>query len=147
MKLHFNYSLADLNITLGTTLQINPAGTLPMKSKKFGGKVVICNLQPTKYDKKADLVISTYVDTVMEKVLKRLGVELPAYSEENDPTKQLPCELEWTIPPRLVKQIDDQHKQMLKEAKKRKSEESLNEAKTKQKIDHLPKIKVKNENE
>lgn len=136
MSLH---SLADLNITLGTTLQINPSGTLPLKNKKNGGKLVICNLQPTKYDKKADLVISTYVDTVMEKVLKRLGVELPKFSEANDPTKQSPCDLEWTIPPSLVKDIDEQHKRMLKEMKKRKSEESKNLPKSRLKIEHVPK--------
>lgn len=140
----FLYSLADLNITLGTTLQINPSGTLPLKNKKFGGKLVICNLQPTKYDKKADLVISTYVDIIMEKVLKRLGVELPEYSEDMDPTKQSPCELEWTIPASLVKDIDDQHKKMLKEVKKRKSEEANNLTKAKiLKLEHVPKKEEK----
>lgn len=135
-----NCSLADLNITLGTTLQINPSGALPLKNKKNGGKLVICNLQPTKYDKKADLVIATYVDTIMEKVLKRLGVELPEYSEADDPTKQTVCNLEWTIPLKLVKDIDDQHKQMLKEIKKRKSTVFLVPIPKKEpKLDHIPK--------
>lgn len=142
-----NYSLADLNITLGTTLQINPSGALPSKSKKYGGKLVICNLQPTKYDKKADLVISTYVDTIMEKVMKRLGLEIPEYSEENDPIKRTPCEMEWTIPIKLVKNIDEQHKQMLKDIKKRKSEETSNEPKAKKALDHLPKVEPKEETE
>lgn len=118
-----------------------------MKGQKFGGKVVICNLQPTKYDKKADLVISTYVDTILVKVMKRLGVELPEYSEENDPTKQIPCDLEWTIPPRLVKEIDEQHKSMLKEFKKRKSDGPSDIQKSKKKLDHVPKIEEKQENE
>lgn len=100
---------------------------------------MICNLQPTKYDKKADLVISTYVDTVMEKVLKRLGVEVPAYSEDFDPTKQTDCNMEWTIPPSWVKQTDEQHKDMLKTVKKRKAEDLANEKKAKVKIDHAPK--------
>lgn len=113
--------MADLNLTLGTTLQINPSGTLPLKNSKHDGKLVICNLQPTRYDKKADLVISTYVDTIMVKVLKRLGVELPEYSESNDPTKQPICEVEWTIQPKQLKQIDEEYKEFLKISKKRKS--------------------------
>ena len=41
---------ADLSLCLGTTLQIVPAGTLPLLAKKNpGGKMVICNLQPTRY--------------------------------------------------------------------------------------------------
>lgn len=86
--------------------------------------MVICNLQPTKYDKKADLVISTYVDTIMEKVLKRLGVELPAYTPDDDPTKAIFCELEWTIPAELLKNINKQYAEFTKAAKKRKADEA-----------------------
>lgn len=93
---------------------------LPLKNQKFGGKLVICNLQPTKYDKKADLVISTYVDTIMEKVAKRLGVEIPEYTESIDPIKQEICDLEWTITTNQLKKIDEQYKAMLKNSKKRK---------------------------
>lgn len=121
------FSLADLNITLGTTLQINPSGTLPLKNKKFDGKLVICNLQPTKYDKKADLVISTYVDHIMEKVCKRLGVELPEYAADRDPTKQIGGDTDWIIQPNLIKKLNDQYKEKLKTAKKRKSDGPMNE--------------------
>lgn len=94
-----------------------------MKNKKFDGKFVICNLQPTKYDKKADLVISTYVDAVMEKVAKRLGVEIPEYSKEIDPTKVPVCEMEWTVPNEWIKEISATLSEKTKEAKKRKSEQ------------------------
>lgn len=128
-----------MNITFGTTLQINPSGTLPLKNKKHGGKLVICNLQPTKYDKKADLVIATYVDTIMEKVIKRLGIELPEYSEKNDPTKRPICEMEWTIAPKQLREIDEKYKEMLKNTKKRKLDETKNEKL--KKIKHEDQIK------
>ncbi|XP_054619811.1 NAD-dependent protein deacetylase sirtuin-6 isoform X2 [Dunckerocampus dactyliophorus] len=41
--------LADLALTLGTSLQIKPSGDLPLVTKRKGGKVVIVNLQPTKH--------------------------------------------------------------------------------------------------
>ena len=40
--------MADLAVCLGTTLQIEPAGKLPLLTKENGGKVVLCNLQCTK---------------------------------------------------------------------------------------------------
>lgn len=45
----FIYSATDLSICLGTTLQIVPSGTLPLVSKRKGGRLVIVNLQPTKH--------------------------------------------------------------------------------------------------
>lgn len=43
------YREADLSICLGTSLQIVPSGTLPLLTKKNGGKLAIVNLQPTRY--------------------------------------------------------------------------------------------------
>ncbi|XP_031561543.1 NAD-dependent protein deacetylase sirtuin-6-like [Actinia tenebrosa] len=79
---------SDLSLCLGTSLQILPSGNLPLITKKNGGKIVIVNLQKTKHDKKADLKINYYVDEVMKRVMKMLGLEIPAYKgfhPENDP--------------------------------------------------------------
>ncbi|XP_076370386.1 sirtuin 6 isoform X3 [Tachypleus tridentatus] len=78
--------VADLSICLGTTLQIVPSGSLPLLTKKNGGRIVICNLQPTKYDQFADLIIHDYVDNLIENLAMHLGVTIPPYSTEQDPT-------------------------------------------------------------
>lgn len=78
---------AELSICLGTTLQIVPSGNLPVDTKKRGGKLVICNLQPTKQDRHADLIINAYVDDVMKQLLEFIGVEPLPYNPDDDPTK------------------------------------------------------------
>ena len=50
--LHFRQ--ADLAVCLGTSLQIQPSGNLPVLTVKNGGKLVIVNLQKTRQ------VISAY---------------------------------------------------------------------------------------
>lgn len=58
---------ADLCVCLGTSLQIFPCAGLPLLTKKAGGRVVIVNLQATRLDRRADLVIHQTVDNVMAK--------------------------------------------------------------------------------
>lgn len=60
---------ADLVLCLGTSLRIEPAGSLPLKAKKF----VVVNLQQTPYDDKACLVIRSRVDDVLRDLMGRLG--------------------------------------------------------------------------
>lgn len=59
---------------------------------------MLCNFQ----DKKADLIIQTYVDDVMEGVCKHLGISIPDYSPNIDPTKQTGPPKPWTILPSEV---------------------------------------------
>uniref|UniRef100_A0A182JG02 protein acetyllysine N-acetyltransferase n=1 Tax=Anopheles atroparvus TaxID=41427 RepID=A0A182JG02_ANOAO len=116
LQLAFMHSaMAELNICLGTTLQIVPSGDLPLKNQKYGGQLVICNLQPTKHDKKADMKISAYVDVVLEKVVKRLGIEIPEYDPADDPTKRASYTVEWGIVDRAVKKMDKLYDKMVKE--------------------------------
>ncbi|XP_046857359.1 NAD-dependent protein deacetylase Sirt6-like isoform X2 [Xenia sp. Carnegie-2017] len=72
--------VADLSVCLGTSLQINPSGNLPVQTVKNGGKLVIINLQKTKHDKKAHLVIHAYVDQVMEGLARLLNFTIPPYT-------------------------------------------------------------------
>lgn len=89
---------ADLSICLGTTLQIIPSGTLPLGTKQYNrGRLVICNLQPTKLDKKADLIINTYVDSMVLKLMELLNLSIPLYDELSDPTNEDKPIIEWTI--------------------------------------------------
>jgi len=64
---------ADLVICLGTSLRIEPAGSLPTSAKKF----VIVNLQETPKDEEKNccLIIKARVDDVMKDLMSRLGYE------------------------------------------------------------------------
>nr|XP_022904870.1 NAD-dependent protein deacetylase Sirt6 [Onthophagus taurus] len=117
--------VADLNICLGTTLQIVPSGRLPMSCKKYGGKVVIVNLQPTKYDKKADLRINSYVDLVLSELMNSLDLEIPEYKIGLDPTKNAELTdnkivVEWTISKSYIKEAQKLFDVHCKNHKKRK---------------------------
>jgi len=63
-------SKSDLVLALGTSLRIEPAGTLPKLAKRF----VIVNLQRTPFDMDATLVIRDRVDNIMVHILKSLGI-------------------------------------------------------------------------
>lgn len=71
---------ADLAVCLGTSLQIQPSGNLPVFTVKNGGKLVVVNLQKTRHDKKASLIINHYVDRVMKELMNRLGLSIPLVS-------------------------------------------------------------------
>lgn len=48
---------ADLFIVIGSSLTVTPANQFPLIAKESGAKLVIVNLEPTQYDRYADLVI------------------------------------------------------------------------------------------
>ena len=89
-RAHKEMDSADLVITMGTSLRIQPAGNMPLrvttpKVRRGGrtGKLCIINLQKTHLDKKATIRISHYCDDVMSKLCKLLGVTLKEKSELN----------------------------------------------------------------
>jgi mono-ADP-ribosyltransferase sirtuin 6 len=131
-------TLADLHIGLGSSFQIMPSGRFPLRSKKFGGKFVLVNLQPIKVEKKADLVIHSYVDEVLVKVLKRLGIEeIPEYCAEDDPTAKEDLSVSWNIPKKAMHEVEVKFKERTDKGKKGKrpgsGDEVVNKKKKKKK--------------
>jgi mono-ADP-ribosyltransferase sirtuin 6 len=78
---------SDLVLCLGTSLRIEPAGSLPMRAKQF----VIVNLQMTAKDDESALIIRAPVDEVMEYLMKHLGYE--DWEKEDPP----PIERHWKL--------------------------------------------------
>jgi len=125
-------TVADLNIGLGSSFQIMPCAKFPMRNQKFGGKLVLVNLQPTIIEKKTDLSIHAYVDDVMEMVLKRLGIEdIPEYNEDEDPTRKEDFSVNWNIPKKQLNSIEKLYKERTEKNKKRKGDEVVSKKKTK----------------
>ncbi len=141
-------ALAHVNVVLGSTLQIVPAGNLPLQHKKYhpDGKLVVVNLQPTKHDRKADLVIRDYLDKVMSMLLERLEVDLP---EECDPASDPVTKaavgkevVDWTQDPKAAKRMKALADRMDDDFKRRKKQEKLGR---KRKLEQ--KVSVKEEEE
>lgn len=63
--------MADLVLCLGTSLRIEPVGSLPLLARRF----VIVNLQTTPKDEYAAMIIRAPVDDVMDDLLNRIGYE------------------------------------------------------------------------
>ncbi|KAG0724468.1 NAD-dependent protein deacetylase Sirt6 [Chionoecetes opilio] len=68
-----NACVADLSLCLGTTLQIVPTGRLHSLAHQE--------------DRHADLIVNTYVDTLMKRLLEILDIPLLPYSPKHDPLK------------------------------------------------------------
>ena len=75
-KSELNCKLADLCICLGTTLQIMPVGGYPLLTKKNNGKIVIVNLQETRINTSADLIISNKLDLVFRILFEKLQIKM-----------------------------------------------------------------------
>ena len=64
---------ADLVLALGTSLRIEPAGSLPLFAKEF----MLVNLQQTPKDESAALIVRAPVDVVMRAIMRDgLGIEI-----------------------------------------------------------------------
>lgn len=63
---------ADLYISIGSSLVVEPAASFPVLAKQSGASLVIVNAQPTPLDDIADLVIREPIGETMRKLLRQL---------------------------------------------------------------------------
>ena len=71
--------IADLCIVLGSSLRVYPAADIPGGMIKRGARVVIVNLQKTPLNKCCAMEIHARIDTLMEGIMKRFGLEIPQF--------------------------------------------------------------------
>lgn len=62
----------DVMLVIGSSLEVEPASSLPTVAKRNGAKVIMINLEPTFFDKHADVVIHQDVAQVLPLVLECL---------------------------------------------------------------------------
>lgn len=62
----------DLLVSIGTSLEVEPAADLPYLAKRSGSRVIIINRQPTAADKIADITIHDDVVTVLPALARAL---------------------------------------------------------------------------
>ena len=63
---------ADLYISIGSSLVVEPAASFPLLAKQSGASLVIVNAQPTPLDDIADIVIREPIGETMRKLLRQL---------------------------------------------------------------------------
>jgi len=99
---------ADLCICLGSSLTVTPAADMPKHvGEKSDGRLVIVNLQKTPLDRLADLRIFAKTDTVMEGLMKELGLEIPPFRlSRRIVVKHVPADSEGAKPKIIIKAID-----------------------------------------
>lgn len=72
---------ADVCLALGSSLTVTPAAGIPEGVANGGGALVIVNKQDTPLDGKAVTRVQAPVDDVMARVMRILGIEVPAWDE------------------------------------------------------------------
>jgi NAD-dependent deacetylase len=68
---------ADLLVVLGSSLQVYPAAYIPMHARRAGATLAIVNLEPTRADAEADLVIRAGAGGVMAAVASEVRARIP----------------------------------------------------------------------
>ena len=75
-----NSKMADVCLSLGSSLRVTPAADMPSLVAERNKKLVIVNLQRTPLDSMAYLCIHALCDTVMEKLAEKLELTIPKFT-------------------------------------------------------------------
>jgi NAD-dependent deacetylase len=62
----------DLVLVAGSSLEVTPAADIPFVAVESGARAIICNLQPTCFDDRADVVIHSDVAVVLPAIVAAL---------------------------------------------------------------------------
>jgi NAD-dependent deacetylase len=65
---------ADVMLIIGSSLEVEPASSLPLIAKRNGSKIIIINLQPTFLDSAADLVFHENAAYVLPQIVACMRV-------------------------------------------------------------------------
>jgi NAD-dependent deacetylase len=68
---------ADLFVVLGSSLVVYPAAYMPIHAKRAGATLAIVNLEPTRADAQADLLIRASAGAVMRAVVDEMRARIP----------------------------------------------------------------------
>jgi NAD-dependent deacetylase len=63
---------ADLFLVIGSSLQVQPAASLPLAARRAGAALVIVNREPTSLDREADLVVRAAIGSTAVAVCPQL---------------------------------------------------------------------------
>jgi len=65
---------ADLMLVIGSSLEVAPAGDIPLLAYRRGARLVVINLEPTPVDDLADVVIHERAAQVLPQIMHRLEI-------------------------------------------------------------------------
>ena len=71
---------ADLMVCVGSSMRVNPAADMAGMTAQRGKNLVIINLMKTPLDAHATLVINGKCQDIMQRVMKKLGMEIPEWN-------------------------------------------------------------------
>jgi NAD-dependent deacetylase len=63
----------DLFLVVGSSLRVNPAARLPLLALERGVPLLIVNLEPTRYDERADVVLHAQAGEAMRALIDHLS--------------------------------------------------------------------------